>query len=260
MDIKIIVATHKCYWMPDDPVYLPLQVGAEGKTDLGYIADNTGDNISSKNASFCELTGLFWAWKHVTADYIGMVHYRRYFTHSNPYLIAKKRQGIFTKQEYELLLQKTDIIVPNKRHYYIETTRSQYEHAHHPADLRMTEQIIQKKYPEYVAAFQKVMNRTWGHRFNMFVMKKDCFCLYCTWLFDILFTLEQRLDISHYDLYNQRVFGFIAERLLDVWLETVQKSYIEQNVCYMERQNWLLKGGTFLKRKLFAERLGMHER
>ena len=49
MDIKILVATHKPYWMPDDDVYLPLHVGREGKQYLGFIGDNTGDNISIKN-------------------------------------------------------------------------------------------------------------------------------------------------------------------------------------------------------------------
>ena len=49
MDIKILVATHKKYWMPNDDIYLPIQVGAEGKEDFGYIKDNTGDNISIKN-------------------------------------------------------------------------------------------------------------------------------------------------------------------------------------------------------------------
>ena len=41
--VKIIVATHKKYEMPQDAMYLPLHVGAEGKTDqngnpldLGY--------------------------------------------------------------------------------------------------------------------------------------------------------------------------------------------------------------------------------
>lgn len=59
MDIKILVAAHKKYWMPDDDVYMPLQVGAEGKESLGYTPDNTGDNISSKNPNYCELTGLY---------------------------------------------------------------------------------------------------------------------------------------------------------------------------------------------------------
>lgn len=57
MDIKILVAAHKKYWMPDDDVYMSLQVGAEGKESLGYTPDNTGDNISSKNPNYCELTG-----------------------------------------------------------------------------------------------------------------------------------------------------------------------------------------------------------
>ena len=80
MNIKILVAAHKQYWMPEDSVYLPLHVGAEGKADLGYTKDNMGDNISAKNPNFCELTGLYWAWKNLEADYVGLVHYRRYFT------------------------------------------------------------------------------------------------------------------------------------------------------------------------------------
>ena len=79
-DVKIIVATHKKYSMPNDKMYVPVHVGAEGKEDLSYTKDNTGDNISFKNSYFCELTGLYWAWKNLNADYIGLVHYRRYFS------------------------------------------------------------------------------------------------------------------------------------------------------------------------------------
>ena len=77
--VKIIIATHKKYRMPDDEMYVPVQVGAEGKDDLGYTRDNTGDNISSLNPQFCELTGLYWAWKNLDADYVGLAHYRRHF-------------------------------------------------------------------------------------------------------------------------------------------------------------------------------------
>lgn len=31
VDIKIIIATHKKYWLPKDSIYLPLQVGLKGK-------------------------------------------------------------------------------------------------------------------------------------------------------------------------------------------------------------------------------------
>ena len=59
-DIKVIVATHKAFRMPEDKMYLPVHVGAEGKADLGYQKDNEGANISSLNPQYCELTGLYW--------------------------------------------------------------------------------------------------------------------------------------------------------------------------------------------------------
>lgn len=252
LNIKVIVAVHKPYWMPIDDCYLPLHVGKEGKKDIGFIGDNTGDNISTKNANYCELTGLYWAWKNLQTDYIGLCHYRRYFTNGNPHNTEKKRESILKTEDFEQILNNADIIVPDKRNYYIETTRSQYEHAHNPDDLAKTEQIIREKYPNYIPAFEKIMGRTWGHRFNMFVMRKDYYDEYCEWLFDILFELERRIDISAYDAYNARIFGFISERLLDVWLETNELPYMEQNVCYMEKQNWFIKGGNFLKRKFLG--------
>ena len=54
MNIKILVATHKQYWMPEDSVYMPIPCGTrEAKADIGYTGDHTGDNISSKNANYC---------------------------------------------------------------------------------------------------------------------------------------------------------------------------------------------------------------
>ena len=88
--------------------------------------------------------------------------------------------------------------------------------------------------------------------FNMFVMRRDLFDAYCQWLFSVLFELEKRLDVSSFDPYNQRVFGFVGERLLDVWLEKNRILYKEQNVSFMEKQSWLKKGGLFLKRKFFG--------
>ena len=72
---------------------------------------------------------------------------------------------------------------------------------------------------------------------------------YCAWLFDVLFRLEGELDISQYDAVSRRVFGYVAERLLDVWMDTHQISYRELPVVNLERQNWIKKGGNFLLRK-----------
>ena len=93
--------------MPEDDVYMPLHVGAEGKESLGYTPDNTGENISSKNPNYCELTGLYWAWQNMNCEYIGLCHYRRYFgksTHTKD--IEKKKSAIFHRADYEKLLEK----------------------------------------------------------------------------------------------------------------------------------------------------------
>ncbi len=256
MDIKIIVATHKPYKMPADSMYMPVHVGRDlaenwQGTDLsGYIGDNTGENISSKNRNYCELTALYWVWKNITADYIGLAHYRRHFRGS---INSDKWHGILTKQQAEKLLKEYDVILPKQRNYYIETTYDQYVHAHHRQDLDKTQEIIERDYPDYVPAWDKVMKSTKGHRFNMFVMKKDIFDRYMEWMFDVLFKLEQVLDISDYSDYDKRVFGFVSERLLDVWIESNSINYTELPVINMEKQNWPKKIFNFLKRKFFGK-------
>ena len=117
--------------MPEDSVYMPIHVGREGKADIGYTGDHTGDNISSKNANYCELTGLYWAWKNLDADYIGLVHYRRYFTRKEVHSVEAKKEQILTGAEWEQLLSEYPVVVADKRKYYIESNRSHYNHAHH---------------------------------------------------------------------------------------------------------------------------------
>lgn len=75
MSIKIFIATHKNYEMPDDDIYIPLEVGASLRKDLGLkgVRDNTGLNISEKNPNYCELTGYFWIWKNIKdADVVAL--------------------------------------------------------------------------------------------------------------------------------------------------------------------------------------------
>ena len=81
MNCKILVCCHKKDVFASDPPYFPIQVGkALSSVDLGITGDDTGDNISGKNPSYCELTGLYWAWKNLKdTDVIGLCHYRRYF-------------------------------------------------------------------------------------------------------------------------------------------------------------------------------------
>lgn len=247
MDIKIIVATHKPYWMPADELYYPIHVGRKGKDSIGFPGDDLGDNISEKNPNYCELTGLYWAWKNLPAAYLGLVHYRRHFTLHR--FRRDPKQWVLTKKQAQALLADTDVLLPTPRNYYIETNYSQYVHAHHAEDLECTRQILAQRYPEYLDAYDRSMKKTVGHRFNMFLMKRELLDSYCTWLFDVLFELERRLDISEYSENDARVFGFVSERLLDVWLDTNQICYRDIPYVFLEKQNWLKKGTAFLKRK-----------
>ena len=246
--IIIIIATHKPYWMPEDPVYFPLQVGKIGKPDLGFEGDDTGINISAKNPYYCELTGLYWAWKNLKADYIGLVHYRRHFSDGGHR--GDKKMHVIHGEAFERMLTSYPVLLPQKRHYWIETNYSQYAHAHHAVDLDLTRRILEEKFQGYVKGFDRVMKRTSGHRFNMFVMRSDILGEYCSWLFEILFTLEQRIDISTYTANDQRVFGFVGERLLDVWLEQNEIRSKDIPYVFMEKQNWVKKGSDFMRRKL----------
>ncbi len=245
--ILIMVATHKRYRMPDDTIYFPVHVGAQGKTDLGFTPDCTGEHISKKNPNYCELTGLYWIWKNTSSDYLGLAHYRRHF------IVHRKRDlwnGIATRGDIETMLKDCDVILPHKRNYVIESTYQQYAHAHHAVDLDTTREILAQRYPNYLSAFDRAMKKTTGHKFNMFIMKRELADAYCEWLFSVLFELEERLDISTYNQNDQRVFGFVSERLLDVWLDTNGITYREMPVAFLEKQNWFIKGGNFLLRKL----------
>lgn len=248
MNIKIIIAAHKLYDLPQDALYLPVHVGAAlCDIPLPYTRDDSGENISKKNKSFCELTALYWAWKNVDADFIGLCHYRRYFC-------KPCSREVLQLKDAEKLVLSADMILPQKRNYFIETNYSQYVHAHHAADLELTRLILNEQDPKAVPCFDRVMGKTSGHRFNMLIMSRQTLDEYCTWLFGILFELGTRLDVSGYSDYDGRVFGFVAERLLDVWIETYGKHYMELPYIFTEKQNWFKKGSAFLKRKFFPRK------
>lgn len=256
-EIKIIIASHKKYQKPVENIYLPVQVGAEGKEKIeGYTQDNTGENISTKNPNYCELTGLYLAWKNLNAKYIGLVHYRRYFTECKkiPKKENEKFKIVLTEKQIKEKLKNVDIILPKKRKYYIENLYSHYEHTMYIEPLAETQKIIKEKYPEYLNEFNKLHKRTSAHMFNMFIMKKEILNEYCKWLFDILFELEKRVDVSKFDNFHARFYGRISELLLDVWINKNNFKYEEVKVIDMQKINWFKKGFSFLMAKFTGKK------
>ncbi len=258
-ELTIFSVFHKEYQIPDCSFIKPIQVGkAISSTDLGLFADDTGTNISAKNKTFNELTALFWIWKNldsIDSEYIGIAHYRRYFC--LPAFTTKKKWGISKEIELEsdvyaypldeqsmqkitnldlkntLLknLRDNAVIVPHKAPLSIEhipaTIRMHYISNHIREDWWLTEKIVKEHYPEYATAFDEFSNLGSMHCYNMFIADKNFINAYCTWLFNILFELEKVVKLSDYP-YQHRVIGFMAERLMNLYLyknQTRTKSF-----------------------------------
>lgn len=251
MDVKVIVAAHKPYEMPEDPMYLPVQVGAAGKESIGFQRDDQQDQISLKNPRYCELTGLYWAWKNTRSDALGLVHYRRHFRGSHG---QEGMDSVLNTQEAQALLEQTGCIVPRRQVYAIETVASHYEHTHYEEDLQVLKDVLQEFWPEYMPAFETCMDHRSAHMFNMFIMRRDLADAYCSFLFAVLAECEARIDFSGRDAFQARVMGRLGELLLDVWLTKNNIDYQEVPLIYMEKINWSKKIMHFLKAKFLHKK------
>ncbi len=256
--IVVAVATHKPYRMPDDPIYLPLHVGAELHPDVlqDMQGDNTGDNISVLNASYSELTGLYWLWKNCDAQYKGLVHYRRLLGSEDK---ARRRQNdpyekLVDGSELLSLLCKKDVVLAKERNYYIETVYDHYSHTLDGSQLDTMRDVISESCSEYLSAWDNLMESTRAHVFNMFVMPANMFDAYCAWLFPLLNELGQLIDTSATDAFAARWPGRVSERMLDPWLVTNGISYAELPVVSPEPVDWVKKGSSFLAAKFFGKK------
>lgn len=223
-DIEIFVTTHKpCQIMTKDPAYRMIQAGAADKSHFLSLCDDIHeDNISEKNASFCELTAMYHIWKHSDADIKGLCHYRRYFT-AHRYLSEllsysiKRYPFILTGRQIESVLSRYDLIVGEHIHKGI-SGYEYYSSQHVKSDMACTREVIADIYPDYLDSFDSCMKSDSFYLANMIYARKEVFDFYSEWLFDILFQVEKRIDISDRDAYQKRVFGFLSERLLKVWV------------------------------------------
>ncbi len=246
-DATLLVASHKPYWMPADPLYLPVCVGANANGPLeGFAPDNTGDNISHKNDRYSELTALWWGWRNVECSALGLVHYRRHFA-------GKGERKTLLWEEAVALLDRVPAIVPKPRNYVIESVASHYAHTHDPAHLEALRAAIGEVSPQHVGAFDRQMASTKAHMFNMLLMRREVLDPYCTWLFNVLAACERRIDFDGMSAFEQRCVGRLAEFLLDVWLLDEDVPYAEVPLRELEGINWVKKGRAFLGAKFLGK-------
>ncbi len=190
----------------DKPYEISIQVGSALTDRVMYdIRDSIGDdNISDKNRQYCELTGIYWAWKNDSADYVGFSHYRRKFT-----LLDDQINTILTKD--------IDVVVTEPLVNF-STVKGQYAKDHVAEDWDTFIGVIGELAPEYLPAAEKIQDSIYYFAYNMFIMKKDIFDKYCSFVFPVLKHCEEMIG-SKEDVYQNRYVGFLAERLLSIFLE-----------------------------------------
>lgn len=232
----------------DNPLYIPVRCGAtfDERTEEeigGMLGDDTGDNISEKRDSFCELTVLYWAWKNVRADYYGLCHYRRYISFANQsYRPTQDKSGFVVDgvlsdksiKKYCLgnegimrdEISKFDFITtPSEDVFYAWDGRhdSMYklcQDRNRDFDMKGVDtliDIINEKYPQYSEDTEEYFSGHYAKYYNCIIVKKQLFDELCSFVFDVLFELENRIDSTYYSMWKKRMPGFMAENLIGIF-------------------------------------------
>lgn len=237
--------------------FLPIQVGcALTETNLGILRDDLHGQLSARNRNYCELTAFDEIAQSAVADYVGVMHYRRIFAAPRPLTLMAKsaeyqlrvlrhRLGLSDKPvERHVTIQldnpetleaearslntylqsvcrDVDIITPIQVRYYGMTLREQYARAHPVAYYDRFMHLLTEMHPELAPFVDTIENSKSYYLFNMFVMRRELFLRYWEILSSTLFALQKEIDLRGLDTYQARVFGFIAERFMAIFVRYI---------------------------------------
>lgn len=190
---------------------MPIQVGAAlCRERVADILDCDGENISSKNANYCELTALYWIWRnrlrHSSAEtgdeYYGLAHYRRL-------LELTEDDGL------RLVDNDVDVVLPYPMPYEpdIEAHHSRYLKAEDWAAVRNAVRLL---YPEYAEFLPEVLKQRYLYNYNILLAKGPILAEYCCWLFSILERLEATSSPPGAERAD-RYAGYAAETLATLY-------------------------------------------
>lgn len=232
-EMKVYVVTHKNFkddFLKSKNYYQVIKVGNNMKNSeaqkKNWQVDSEGNNISTANPYYCELTAQYWGWKNDKVDcYTGICHYRRYFL--DPFI--KKNTQIISKDSVINIMSKYDVILlyPEKKsiHAIIPKTIAEIDKEKNFAVIR---KILLKFYPETINEYDKlIMGKKMIFR-NMFITSKKIYDNYSSFLFDVLQKYDQEMLQNGYKR-KLRIDGFEAEYLLPTYMLTYYK-----NIFYAE--------------------------
>ena len=217
------------------------------------IGDDTGDNISERNNEFNECSILYWVWKNEDFNklkYIGFSQYRRQLI-LNDYF--DKSKNTFEKKVYKCvhfkninknfckkigltedhilnLLKKYDCIIPYTTDLKAMDISSPYEDwvrkipGVHINDLVELEKLMKEIHPEAYHNFEKYLNSPKKLMYQIFITKPEIFQKYCSWLFEILFKIDPRINTSLYSINGKRTLGYLAEILYGFYFTNLKNT------------------------------------
>ena len=202
--VCVFVVAHKPDFVINDEVYTPIHVGravSKFKKEMAdMIGDDTGENISEKNPSYCEITAHYWIWKNVKdTEYVGLCHYRRYF-------------GVdITNDNIGLLMQDADVILVEPI-YYMDSVYSYFAKFVGAENMTILSMVMKKHCPDYFDTLEKICDGVKFHPFNMLICRKSLYDQYCEWMFSVLGDCEKYIKPSPYT-NARRALAYMAEML-----------------------------------------------
>ncbi len=182
-----------------------IQVGAALVEErVSAITDYEGENISLKNRQYNEMTALYWLWKHVKDDYIGLCHYRRKFA------ITEECVNKICASDIDVIITAPIINIPDVKYMFGKN--------HVDSDWDVFGAAIKAISPEYIGDYQRLSNGIVYVPYNMVIMKREVLCSYCEWAFMVFQYIEKYTPKREDDVYQRRNIGFLSERVMTVWL------------------------------------------
>ena len=213
------VVTHKdaqLATLPDG--YKIIHAGHALSTEtFGELVDDAGENISHLNPYLNEVTALFWLWKHTRQNFVGFMHYRRFFTADG--------ENFLSADEAKNILRDYDVIVNDCAFGYV----TEYDWKITLSGKKLTDRalasirkFIALRKPDYLESFDRVTNSFGVFCYEIFVTRQNIFDAYCEWLFSfIIDATEEFLATTEFDSADPReyrIMSFLTEHLLTISL------------------------------------------
>lgn len=224
--LRLYIVTHKTCDLPSDDVMTPIHVGraiSPYKDEMSWMqGDNTGDNISSKNGSYCEMTAHYWIWKNVhDTEYVGVCHYRRFFAID------------LSENNIKDVMADADVMLVEPS-WHIDSVYSYFAKFMGAENMTILSMVMKKRFPEYFVTLEKICDGIKFHPFNMLLCRKGLFDDYCQWMFAILEECERFIKPAPYT-NARRALAYMAELLTGVYF--IHRQLKIKSVPYYKIEN-----------------------